>query len=674
MASARSTLVRGLRGHAPPRAQSRRGQPRVLPRGVAPGRVPPRRARVRGDAPGPWRGPARPHPGAGSPRCGARPGRPIRWRRAGGPRGPGATRCRTCVTNRPGASSGTSPRSLTSDASASTRSRCARMAGAHSITRSESGRPARGVVPTGTADVGTSTAVAPASRPPAPCPGRRRPAHRRARRVPPRRHARSRRRPRGPHRARRRRPFPRAVRPRPGRRVPPALLGPRRPRLRVPGGGIRRVGAARPTRRPFGGDLGTALCPTDAPARALRDQASETRAGLVALGQQVTAAGLDARQRACGILGPPCARPHTPTGAPRGGLGRYSARVRGIQRLPGGVSCRAGGFAARECVTGLRVRLASRRGRRGALIGIARQLLTRVRQTLARQVGAPAQSLVRGRDPADELAVALARRQTFLHDRLGATEGSLSGRERMSGMLTCGSAARDLGRGRGLLPQGDGRETRRQPRAGRGDLEIQFGGPPRGAGLALSVAWRRVSSVARSRARCRRSATRASFASARRRRRVRPTPAASSITARRSLGRAVQTASTCPWRITARASGPSPNVPSASCTSRRRHLVVELVARLAAAGQPSGDLGLGPLVGIRLRRADRDAHLGHPRGRAPLAPREHHLGHPCRPQPGRALLAHRPDDRFGEVALTGPVGPDDHVDARSELEADRRRE
>ena len=177
-------------------------------------------------------------------------------------------------------------------------------------------------------------------------------------------------------------------------------------------------------------------------------------------------------------------------------------------------------------------------------------------------------------------------------------------------------------------------------------------------------------SPAMSRARSSRSATRPSFSSARRRRRLATaTPAAASTIARRSAGVLVQSASTCPWRMTASASGPTPRA-----GERLLHVeqpadgAVEPVVRVAGAGQPACRLDLRRRRSVDLVAGEDQLDLGHRGGRPARAARVEDVRHPPGPEAARALLAERPRHGLGEVALSGAVGPHDDVHARSQLQ------
>ncbi len=93
---------------------------------------------------------------------------------------------------------------------------------------------------------------------------------------------------------------------------------------------------------------------------------------------------------------------------------------------------------------------------------------------------------------------------------------------------------------------------------------------------------------------------------------------------------------------------------------------VQAVVGVAGAGQAAAGGHLGRAV--RVVAVEHEADLGVRRRGAPRAPRVEDVGHAARPQAAGALLAERPHDGLGEVALAGPVRADDDVDARPELE------
>ena len=79
----------------------------------------------------------------------------------------------------------------------------------------------------------------------------------------------------------------------------------------------------------------------------------------------------------------------------------------------------------------------------------------------------------------------------------------------------------------------------------------------------------------------------------------------------------------------------------------------------------STSAGADPSASSPARTRPTSAILG---GRAAVAARVEDVRHPAGAQAARALLAERPDDRLGQVALAGPVGAHDDVDAGAQLE------
>ena len=78
-----------------------------------------------------------------------------------------------------------------------------------------------------------------------------------------------------------------------------------------------------------------------------------------------------------------------------------------------------------------------------------------------------------------------------------------------------------------------------------------------------------------------------------------------------------------------------------------------------------GELGGGAAVGV----VDHDLDLGGAALADALAAGGDHVLHRGAADRARALLAERPEDGVGDVALAGAVGADDHADAGRELEA-----
>jgi len=134
-------------------------------------------------------------------------------------------------------------------------------------------------------------------------------------------------------------------------------------------------------------------------------------------------------------------------------------------------------------------------------------------------------------------------------------------------------------------------------------------------------------------------------------------PAASSISARRSSGRASSTSSTLPCEITQCRSRPMPASASASCTSRRRTAVrpEQVLGRAVAMQAPHHGY-------LRLRQAD--ASVGVVEHQLDLAdtcagrPSCRRTARPCPPVRGSrsASTRHRPLQGVRDVRLAGAVG------------------
>ena len=95
---------------------------------------------------------------------------------------------------------------------------------------------------------------------------------------------------------------------------------------------------------------------------------------------------------------------------------------------------------------------------------------------------------------------------------------------------------------------------------------------------------------------------------------------------------------------------------------------VQPVVGVPRAGQPAGRLDLRRRRSVHLVDGQDQLDLGHRGGRAAGAARVEDVRHPAGPQAPRALLAERPDDRLGQVALAGPVGTHDDVHAGAQLQ------
>ena len=173
------------------------------------------------------------------------------------------------------------------------------------------------------------------------------------------------------------------------------------------------------------------------------------------------------------------------------------------------------------------------------------------------------------------------------------------------------------------------------------------------------------------------SSTRARFVSdsvscssaLRRRRSCRRTPATSSNSGRRSSGRSASAWSTMPWPMNRNAlSARWARVEQVDEVAEPDPLLVQEVVVLAAAVEPPAELqdrvvDRQQAVGV----VEDERHVGHAERRALLGAREDHvLG--LAAAEGAALLAERPAERVGEVALARAVRPDDRADPGSELD------
>ena len=161
-----------------------------------------------------------------------------------------------------------------------------------------------------------------------------------------------------------------------------------------------------------------------------------------------------------------------------------------------------------------------------------------------------------------------------------------------------------------------------------------------------------------------------SWSSARRRRRSwRRTPATSSNSGRRSSGRRASAWSTMPWPMNRNALSARWAASRRSTRSRRRTAaLVQQVVVLARAVEPAADLE-HPVVDRQqaVGVVEDEGDVGHADRRPALRSGEDDvlaLARPERP----ALLAERPAEGIGEVALARAVGPDDRADAAAELD------
>ena len=182
--------------------------------------------------------------------------------------------------------------------------------------------------------------------------------------------------------------------------------------------------------------------------------------------------------------------------------------------------------------------------------------------------------------------------------------------------------------------------------------------------------WRRTSRT-RSPRRSRFSWVAASRRSARsRRRRCLSTPAASSMIARRSSGRAFSTVSSWPWPMIMCCWRPTPESLSSSWMSSSRHGgAVDGVLAVAGTEERPGDRHLGHVDRELARRVvDGQRHLGPAERRPAGRPGEDDVLHLRRAQRPRALGAEHPGHGVDDVGLAAAVGADDDGDPRLELE------
>ena len=198
----------------------------------------------------------------------------------------------------------------------------------------------------------------------------------------------------------------------------------------------------------------------------------------------------------------------------------------------------------------------------------------------------------------------------------------------------------------------------------------------RSAALAWSARGRRRFCTSRSRSRARSTccATRASFSSARWRRRLnRPRPAASSTSARRSAGEDDRIASTFPCPTTAPAPGPSPTSASSSTTSARR-TVAPLTRycpspprwrRRAIETSSKSIPGSAPATSSK-----RSSTSQYAAGWRPAAAREEHVIGLLGAELARSKAPGRPEQRVRDVRLPRSVRPDDDRHARLEAHFD----
>ncbi len=221
------------------------------------------------------------------------------------------------------------------------------------------------------------------------------------------------------------------------------------------------------------------------------------------------------------------------------------------------------------------------------------------------------------------------------------------------------------------------RATGRAARRARAPSAARASGARGAACSSAASAWRlsgrsrERASRSTSRARSRLSRVRSSLSWARRRRlRCLPSPAASSISSRRSRGLEVTIASTRPWEMTECISLPRPVSDSTSITS---------ISRQRAPASRYSPSPVRSRADARSRSPARRARACRRSRRARARPRplrrlaagraaEDHVLHRLTADRDRRLLAERPQHRVGDVGLAGAVGSDDHADAGAELE------
>ena len=95
---------------------------------------------------------------------------------------------------------------------------------------------------------------------------------------------------------------------------------------------------------------------------------------------------------------------------------------------------------------------------------------------------------------------------------------------------------------------------------------------------------------------------------------------------------------------------------------------VQPVLTLAATVEAPPDRDLGEVAAVAVAVVEDHLHLCVPARRLAVAAREDHVLHRLAADGQRALLAHRPEDRVGDVGLAAAVGPDDDADARRKLQ------
>ena len=171
---------------------------------------------------------------------------------------------------------------------------------------------------------------------------------------------------------------------------------------------------------------------------------------------------------------------------------------------------------------------------------------------------------------------------------------------------------------------------------------------------------------------------RSSLSWARRRRlRCLPSPAASSISIRRSRGLESTIASTRPWETTECISLPRPVSDSTSTTSARRQRA-PLRRYSPSPSRPSlrrieiSEKSVFSSAAVAV--VDHHLDLGRAGALDAVAAGEDHVLHRLAAHRQRALLAERPQHGVGDVRLARAVGPDHHADPGREVELGAVRE
>ena len=202
---------------------------------------------------------------------------------------------------------------------------------------------------------------------------------------------------------------------------------------------------------------------------------------------------------------------------------------------------------------------------------------------------------------------------------------------------------------------------------------------PSFAARSAAVAWsasgrsRPFTSRSRSRARSSSDETRASFDSARTRRRwYLPSPAASSTNRRRSCGFESRISSTLPWPITECISRPRPVSDRSSRTSRRRTRARFTRYSLSPprSSRRMTETSLNSRGSVPHSLSSTSSTSQTPAGGRPSDPAKSTSWPGGRAQLDGRGDGHRPLERVGDVGLARPVRADDHGDAMVEAELD----